>query len=232
MEILFNPLTGIIVTIVVLIYSAILHEIAHGLVADKLGDPTARLLGRITLDPRPHIDPVLSIFAPLILIVVGSPIIFGGAKPVPVDPFNLQDGRKDLALVSLAGPLTNIVIAVLGSLLFFVLPTPFALQETVFGILQGQYVVSNFIDASAFILGIVVYINLLLALFNLLPIPPLDGSKIFAMLLPEKQAQAYLSLGSVGFFLILLLLMFPIGGFSIGNLLFSLLVSLLGILSF
>jgi len=232
MELLFNPITGIVVTVGILIYSAILHEIAHGLVADRLGDPTARLLGRITLDPRPHIDPVLSIFAPLLLILVGSPIIFGGAKPVPVDPFNLKEGRKDLALVSLAGPMTNILLAISASIFFAILPTTFNLQTTVFDILQGQIMVTSFVDAFGFLLAIIVYINLLLALFNLLPIPPLDGSKIFSLILPEKEAQAYLSLGSIGIFILFLLLMFPIGGFSIGRFLFSLIISLLGVLSF
>lgn len=232
MELLFNPITGIIITLGVLIYSAILHEIAHGIVADRLGDPTARLLGRITLDPRPHIDPMLSILAPLLLIVVGSPVIFGGAKPVPVDPFNLKEGRKDLALVSLAGPLTNVVIAVAGSLLFALLPTRLNLEMTVLSILQEVFAIQNPLDGVAFFLGIVVYINLLLALFNLLPIPPLDGSKIFAMILPERQAQAYMSLGSIGFLLIFFLLMFPIGPFSLGRLITSLLFTMLGLLSF
>jgi len=86
-----------IIALLILIFSAILHEIAHGLVAERLGDPTARLAGRLTLDPRKHIDPMMSIALPLILLISGSPIIIGAAKPVPVDPFNLRDGRKDLA---------------------------------------------------------------------------------------------------------------------------------------
>src|SRR3989338_6250732 len=105
-----------LITIVILIFSAILHEIAHGFVAERLGDPTARLAGRLTLNPRKHIDPLMSIALPLILLLSGSPIIIGAAKPVPVDTFNLRDGRKDLALVSLAGPLTNVVLAILASL--------------------------------------------------------------------------------------------------------------------
>lgn len=232
MDFLGNPFIGILITLGVLIYSAILHEIAHGVVADRLGDPTARLMGRITLDPRPHIDPVLSILAPLLLILVGSPVIFGGAKPVPVDPFNLKEGRKDLALVSLAGPLTNVVIAVVGSILFALLPTSHSLEITVLAILQGVFVILSPMDFVTFFLGIIVYINLLLALFNLLPIPPLDGSKIFAMILPEREANMYMSLSSMGFFIIFFLLMFPIGGFSLGDFLFSLLASMLNILSF
>src|SRR5688500_5623415 len=101
MDLLATPFVLVLISVAILIYSAILHEIAHGFVADRLGDPTARLMGRLSLDPRPHIDPMMSIFLPLLLVFSGSPILFGAAKPVPVDPFNLRDGRKDMALVSL-----------------------------------------------------------------------------------------------------------------------------------
>src|SRR3990167_6415474 len=120
MEFLLNPVTLAIISIFILVYSAILHEIAHGYVADRFGDPTARLSGRLTLDPRPHIDPMMSLAIPLLLIISGSPIIFGGAKSVPVDPYNLKDGRKDIALVSLAGPLTNVLIALLAAILIHI----------------------------------------------------------------------------------------------------------------
>lgn len=233
MELLFNPLTGIVITLVILIYSAILHEIAHGLVADRLGDPTARLLGRITLNPRPHIDPILSVIMPLLIFFgSGGQFIFGGAKPVPVDPFNLKDGLKDLALVSLAGPTTNFVIAIIASIIFLLLPTQFNLQDTVFAILQGVLPMTSFLDFIAYLLGMITYLNLLLAIFNLLPIPPLDGSKVFAMLLPERSAQAYLSLGSMGMFLLFFLLLFPLGPFSISRILFSIISTFLGVLSF
>jgi Zn-dependent protease len=173
-----------------------LHEIAHGYVAERFGDPTARLMGRLTLDPRKHIDPIMSIALPLLLLISGSPIIIGGAKPVPVDPFNLRDGRKDLALVSLAGPLTNVAIAVIFSLIFRIFPSG--------------------------IIGLVVQLNLLLAIFNLIPIPPLDGSKIFSLLLPEKMADTYMSQGTIGLILIFILLMSS-GPSSLGGLMFSLL---------
>src|SRR5258708_23634687 len=108
----------IFIGLIILLFSAILHEVAHGYVAERLGDPTARLMGRLTLNPIPHIDPMLSIVLPSLLFLSGSPVIFGGAKPVPVDTFNLKDGRKDIALVSLAGPLTNILLAVTANVLF------------------------------------------------------------------------------------------------------------------
>src|SRR3990167_4665487 len=185
-----------LIALIILIFSAILHEIAHGLVAERLGDPTARLMGRLTLNPKNHIDPMMSIDLPLILLISGSPIIFGAAKPVPVDPFNLQDGRKDLALVSLAGPLTNVLIAIIASLILKL-------------ILNSSYIIP---DTLYLILVTVVHLNLLLAIFNLFPIPPLDGSKIFALLLPEKTANLYMSLQSIGFLIIIFLLFFPMGG--------------------
>lgn len=192
----------------VLIFSAILHEVAHGYVAEKLGDPTARLAGRLTLDPRKHIDLYMTILLPLILFLSGSPVILGGAKPVPIDDFNLREGRKDLALVALAGPLTNIILAVIAAI---ILKIPFLTHSN-----------SLIINLLSFILYNIVEYNLFLAIFNLLPIPPLDGSKLFAMLLPEKNAAAYLSIERFGTLIILFLLMFPVFGFSLSNFLFSL----------
>lgn len=202
-------LTTAVISIIVLIYSAILHEIAHGYVAERLGDPTARLLGRLTLNPKNHIDPFMSIALPLILILSGSPVVFGAAKPVPVDTFNLRDGRKDIALVSLAGPATNILIAIVCALLIKLLEV-----YSIFGGFQ-PYVF--------WFLLISVRLNLLLAIFNLIPIPPLDGSKVFALILPEKEANTYLSIGSMGMFILFFLLLFPIGGFSLGGLISNLL---------
>ena len=216
MGLLSDPL-GLFITLFILIYSAILHEIAHGYVAERLGDPTARLMGRLTLDPRPHIDPFLSILLPLLLLISPSPIIFGGAKPVPVDPFNLKEGRKDIALVSLAGPMTNVILAIIAAILLHLL---FA---------GGSLVNPSLVEI---ILLTIVRINVLLAIFNLLPIPPLDGSKIFALILPEKTADSYLSLGSMGTFLLLFLLLIPIGPFSLQSIIFSLYTSALGLLGF
>lgn len=195
----------LILSLIIILFSAVLHEVAHGYVADRLGDPTARLAGRLTLDPRRHIDPMYSILFPLILAMSGLPVI-AAAKPVPIDPFNLREGRKDIALVSLAGPLTNIIIAVIASFLI----------KFLFLISAGSVVVLFIMT----FLTLVVQLNLLLAIFNLIPIPPLDGSKIFALLLPEEHANVYLSLGSIGMIIIFFLLFFPLGGFSLGDLIF------------
>jgi Zn-dependent protease len=205
-------LIAVIIALAILIYSAILHEVAHGFVAERLGDPTARLLGRLTLNPKSHIDPIMTILFPIITFFgSGGTLIFGGAKPVPIDPFNLRDGRKDMAIISLAGPGTNLLIAA-----FFALTCRLLFPGLPLEAVRN----SGFIGS---ILGTAVYLNLLLAIFNFLPIPPLDGSKIFALLLPEKEAAAYLSIGTFGILIILILLQFPIGGFSLGNLILSLL---------
>lgn len=202
-------LVSLVITLAILIFSAILHEIAHGYVAERFGDPTARLAGRLTLNPKSHIDPLMSIALPLILMLSGSPVILGAAKPVPVDPFNLRDGRKDMAIVALSGPLTNVALAIIASLVIKILPLftfiPFEISSfTYFLLLQTAN------------------LNLLLAIFNLIPIPPLDGSKVFSFLLPKTLADIYLSLGSVGFFIIFFLLFFP-GVFSLSNFIYTLL---------
>lgn len=200
-------LLSTLILLAILIFSAIIHEISHGFVAERLGDPTARLAGRLTLDPRKHIDPMMSIALPLILLLTGSPIIIGAAKPVPVDPFNLRDGRKDLALVSLSGPLANVILAILASLIVKFLLN---LEPSELSIFLGSFFTA------------VARLNLLLAIFNLVPIPPLDGSKIFSLLLPEKLANAFLSLGSIGIFIIFFLLLSP-GELSLGRLISTLL---------
>src|SRR5260221_423843 len=209
---------SLLIGLPVLVFSAILHEVAHGYVADKLGDPTARLMGRLTLAPRPDIDLFMSILLPLLLIFSDSPVIFGGAKPVPIDPYNLRDGKKDDALVALAGPLTNIILAITAALLLKGISF-IPITSTAFAII-------------AYILTIIASYNILLAIFNLLPIPPLDGSKIFSLVLPDELATMYLSLSQIGIFILFFLLLFPIGGFSLSlaiSTLFDFAKTLLGI---
>lgn len=209
-----------LISLLVLVPSVMLHEVAHGFIADRLGDPTARLLKRLTLNPIPHIDPVMSILLPLILVISGSPVIFGAAKPVPVDPFNLRDPRKDMALVSLAGPGTNFLIAAIAALIAHLLFPGASIFEVLTNNLLGL------------VLGLTITINVTLAIFNLLPIPPLDGSKIFALFLPEDTARTYLSFSNIGFFVIFALMLFPIGGFSLGNIISGLVDSALRLLGF
>jgi Zn-dependent protease len=137
----------------------------HGWTAERLGDPTARLAGRLTLNPLVHIDPVGTIFLPLILVMMNTGLLFGWAKPVPYNPFNLRDKRFGPALVAAAGPLTNLFIA----------------------LVLGLFVRLATVSAFTGFLSIVVYVNVLLAIFNLVPLPPLDGSKILFSLLPDNK---------------------------------------------
>ncbi len=149
--------------LVIVILSAIIHEYSHGWVADRLGDSTARLAGRLTLNPLAHIDPIGTILVPLILVMLPGNFIFGWAKPVPFNPFALRSRRWGPALVALAGPLSNLLIALVLAIVIRILG------------------VSIFTS----LLAIIVYINILLAVFNLVPIPPLDGSKVLYALLPD-----------------------------------------------
>src|SRR3989304_7036160 len=129
---------SLIVGFPILIFSIILHEVAHGFMADRLGDPTARLSGRLTLNPLPHIDPLMSIALPLLLILTASPVIFGAARPVPIVPFNFREGRKDMGIVGLAGPGTNLALALLAALLakiLIFLNFPFAIDSFLFNLL-------------------------------------------------------------------------------------------------
>ena len=186
----------ILIPLVVLIFSAIIHEVMHGVAADKLGDPTARKMGRLTLNPIPHIDPLMSVLVPALLLFSGSPILFGAAKPVPINPFNFKDPKKDMALTALAGPLTNFLLAVAGAGL---LKTVGAGSDILYTVLYA-----------------VILYNVVLAVINLIPIPPLDGSRVFAAFLPNELARAYMSIERFGIFLLFILLLFPIGDFSLG----------------
>lgn len=200
-----------LIPIIVLVFSAILHEVMHGFVADRLGDPTPRVAGRLTLNPIPHIDPIGSIFLPLILIFSGSPIIFGSAKPVPVNPIHFKDGKKDLALVALSGPMTNIALALAAA--FIIRIFPFA----------------SFIHPFLFT---VVYINLALGILNLIPIPPLDGSKILIAFLPDRLGLSLLALEPYGIFILFFLLVFPLGNLSLSSLINQFIIYSLKLLGF
>ncbi len=154
--------------IAILVMSVIIHEISHGYVAYMLGDPTAKLAGRLTLNPISHIDPLGSIIIPTLMAMSGTGIIFGWAKPVPYNPYNLKNQRWGTALVGAAGALSNLFIAIVFGLIIR------------FGDVLG--VSGSFLEISMMI----VLINILLAVFNLLPVPPLDGSKVLFSLLPYR----------------------------------------------
>lgn len=162
-----------IAMIVVLVMSVVIHEMAHGYAANALGDPTARLQGRLSANPLVHMDPMMSVLLPGLLILTGSPILFGAAKPVPYNPYNFTNQKWGEALVAAAGPAANLGIALVFAILIRVAPV-LELSDT-FIILAFQVVV----------------LNIFLAFFNLVPIPPLDGSKILPRLLPFSLSMQY-----------------------------------------
>jgi len=184
-----NTVVSLIVSVAALVFSVVVHEVAHGTVAYFLGDTTARDNGRLTLNPLPHIDPIWTIVMPVIFFFsMGA--AFGGAKPVPVNVFNLRKPRRDMMLVSLAGPAANFAIALLSLLVLAVV------MRSELGIAHGIGVVM-----------VALYqINLLLIAFNLIPIPPLDGSRVVTGLLPRAQAEAYARLEPYGLMIIMALL--------------------------
>lgn len=162
-----------IAIIIALILSIVIHEVSHGYMANWLGDPTARLAGRLNLNPIVHLDPLGSVIIPALLIITNAGFLFGWAKPVPYNPYNLRNQKWGEALVAGAGPAVNILIAIIFSV-FIRLADVLSLDATI---------VSFF--------GYIVFINILLAFFNMIPIPPLDGSKILAALLPYGAAMKY-----------------------------------------
>ncbi|MEW6170710.1 MAG: site-2 protease family protein [Candidatus Omnitrophota bacterium] len=179
---------GFIISLIIFFFAVIIHEISHGLVAYKLGDPTAKYSGRLTLNPFVHIDPVGTIILPIVLILMNSPVIFGWAKPVPVNFWNLKNPQRDMIWVGLAGPLANIL---LGLLLILALKSPFTTNIFLSDILKTAII-----------------INLVLAIFNLIPIPPLDGSRVLMGLLPRETAIGYSMLEPFGFLIVFMLLFF------------------------
>lgn len=178
----------IILIIFILLYSIIFHEMAHGKVAEIMGDSTARMYGRLTLNPIPHLDP-FGTALPIILLLLRFPIVFGWAKPVPINPYNFHDYKKGMIWVSSAGVLVNFFLA-------WVFAT--GLRFTI-GFLHPTL-------ANALFFG--VQINVILAIFNLIPIPPLDGSRLISMLLPYEYSQYIYRMEPFGFFILLFVLTF------------------------
>lgn len=188
--------------IAILIFSVVIHEVSHGLAALALGDPTAKHLGRLTLNPLKHLDPFGSVILPFLLVLAHSPFLIGWAKPVPYNPYNLRNPfarfgtRNDWgpALVGAAGPFANISIALIFGLGIRAI--------SAFG--NGSLLAQNFIE----IFSLIVLVNLVLAVFNFVPIPPLDGSKVLSALLPYQWRGIETFFQQYGFFLLLIFIFF------------------------
>lgn len=191
-----------LIILVIILFSVILHELAHGVVAYWLGDRTAKDAGRLTLNPIKHIDPIMSIAVPLVLYLIGAPV-FGGAKPVPINERNLKWGVWGMALVALAGPFTNFLLALIGFLIG---------QFT--GLLDG---VGGELWQFAF--AEIIYVNLGFMLFNLIPIPPLDGSRLLYAIAPDAIRRVMMSMERYGIIIIYILIFF------FGNVFSSLMVN-------
>lgn len=188
-------LGDLIIYFVVFLLSLTVHECAHAWMAERVGDPTARYLGRVTLNPIPHIDPVGTILFPLIAFTSGA-LLFGWAKPVPFNPLNLRDRKWGEILIAAAGPLSNVILVAI----FFIL------AKTVF-----QTSLANSLGDMATPVAKLMYVgimmNITLAVFNMIPVPPLDGSKILMNLLPDTIAEPYSQIPDWAGFIVLILLM-------------------------
>ncbi|BCB97332.1 site-2 protease family protein [Dissulfurispira thermophila] len=199
----------IAITAVPILIAIILHEVAHGFVAYKLGDPTAKMLGRLTLNPIAHIDMFGTIIMPLLLFVVtNGQFVFGYAKPVPINPHNFKNPRRDMAISAAGGPATNILLAILSVLVlkYAMIPASAFVSEDI---------VVKVIKPLVMMLTASVTINVILASFNLMPILPLDGGRVLMGFLPERQANAIGRLEPFGMIIILILVMTGMAGYII-----------------
>lgn len=184
--------------IIAFLVAITVHEAAHAWAADKLGDPTARLAKRLSLNPINHIDPIGTILLPIVMILVRAPFVFGWAKPVQIDPFNLSKPKRDSALISLAGPASNLLLAAFLSLFLRLITDPFSPLFTL-----------------SYLIQLLIFLNIVLAVFNLIPIHPLDGGKILVGLLPDKDAHELdRFLNRFGTLILLLLILPSFGGVS------------------
>ncbi|HIO91625.1 MAG TPA: site-2 protease family protein [Leucothrix mucor] len=171
------------------LFAITVHEVAHGWVANKLGDGTARMLGRLTLNPFKHIDPIGTVLVPLVLLISPVPFVFGWAKPVPVDTRNFKNPRRDMAIVAIAGPLSNIIMAIIWVIILNI----------------GQSIITDPSIAKGFqaMAYAGVLINLVLFAFNLMPIPPLDGGRVLSGLVPPKISNLLDRIEPYGFFIVI-----------------------------
>lgn len=197
----------IIISAVPILIAIILHEVSHGLVANRLGDPTAKLMGRLTLNPIAHIDLFGTIIMPLLLLISsGGQFIFGYAKPVPINPYNFRNPRRDMAISAAGGPVMNILIAVVSVIILKYLLVPAASGAS-------ADMIGKVVKPLVMMLKASIQINVVLASFNLIPIPPLDGGRVIMGLLPDRQAQLLGKLEPFGMIIVLVLVVTGTAGY-------------------
>jgi Zn-dependent protease len=188
-----------------LLLAVVAHEVAHGWVAEKLGDPTARMMGRLTLNPLVHVDLLGTVILPLILLVIQSPFLFGWAKPVPVNFANLRGGRRDMALVAISGPGTNLLLAALSAGIYHIILAGFEYRW-----ITDNSPLSLAAEPLFLMARISITFNLVLMAFNLIPILPLDGGRILVGLLPDALASRLEPLERYGMLIFLLVIGIPV----------------------
>lgn len=190
---------GIIIAVLPILIAITFHEVSHGYVANRLGDPTAKFVGRLTLNPVARIDPVGTLLMPVLLFYLsGGKFIFGYAKPVPINPQNFADPRKGMAMSAVAGPVTNILLAIISQIILahIILPISRFMPESVN---------STFMTPVALMFNYSIGINIFLAVINLIPIPPLDGGRVLIGFLPHRQALSYSRIEPYGFIIVIVL---------------------------